>query len=63
MGRWYLRQLQEAAETPVFVAWESAGGASEASVAGSGLMVYVNPELQQLRMLVEAARGRLADEP
>ena len=26
MGRWYLRQLRAAAEAPVFVAWESAGG-------------------------------------
>ena len=47
MGRWYLRQLQEAAEAPVFVAWESAGGAGDASVAGSGL--------------VEATRGRTSD--
>ena len=61
MGRWYLRQLGEAAEAPVFVAWENAGGAAAASVAGSGLVVYVNPELQRLRVLVEAARGRLAE--
>ena len=57
MGRWYLRQLHEAAEAPVFVAWESANGSVEASDAGSGLVVYVNPELQRLRVLVEAARG------
>ena len=38
MGRWYLRQLHEAAEAPVFVAWESAGGAADASVAASGLV-------------------------
>ena len=63
MGRWYLRQLDGAAAAPVFVAWESAGGAVEESGAGSGLVVYVNPELQRLRMLVEAARGRLAEEP
>ena len=56
MGRWYLRQLREAAEAPVFVAWESANGSADVSVAGSGLVVYVNPELQQLRALVEAAR-------
>ena len=31
------------------------------SVAGSGLVVYVNPVLQRLRVLVEAARGRLAE--
>ena len=57
MGRWYLRQLHEAGEAPVFVAGESAGGPADASVMGSGLVVYVNPKLQQLRMLVEAARG------
>ena len=61
MGRWYLRQLREAADAPVFVIWENAGGAVDASVAGSGLVVYVNPELQRLRVLVEAARGRLAE--
>ena len=57
MGRWYLRQLRGAAEAPVFMAWDSAGGAAHASAAGSGLMVYVNPELQRLRLLVEAARS------
>ena len=36
MGRWYLRQLSEAAKAPVFVAWDSAGGVEDASVAGSG---------------------------
>ncbi len=61
MGRWYLRQLREAVETPVFVAWENASGVAEGAVAGSGLVVYVNPELQRLRVLVEAARGRLAE--
>ena len=61
MGRWYLRQLDGAAGAPVFVAWESAGGAADAAVEGSGLVVYVNPELQRLRVLVEAARGRLAE--
>ena len=61
MGRWYLRQLHEESEARVFVAWESAGGAADASVAGSGLVVYVNPELQRLRVLVEAARGRLVE--
>ena len=61
MGRWYLRELQKPSRAPVFVAWESAGGSAEASVTGSGLVVYVNPELQQLRVLVEAARGRLAE--
>ncbi len=61
IGRWYLRQLDRAAEAPVFVAWESAGGSADALVGGRGLVVYVNPELQRLRVLVEAARGRLAE--
>ena len=61
MGRWYLRQLREAVEAPVFVAWESADGAAEDADAVSGLVVYVNPELQRVRVRVEAARGRLAE--
>ncbi len=61
MGRWYLRQRDGAAEAPVSVAWESAGGSVDASVAGSGLVVHVNPELQLLRVRAEAARGRLAE--
>ena len=61
MGRWYLRQLDGAAEAPSFVVWESTGGPEDASVAGSGLELNVNPELQRLRVLVEAARGRLAE--
>jgi hypothetical protein len=59
MGRWYLRQLQE--PEAVFVAWEKANGSSPAEAAGAGLVVYVNPEVHRLKMLVEAARGRLAE--
>ena len=31
------------------------------SVASTGLVLYVNPELQRLRALVDAARARLAE--
>lgn len=58
MGR---RYLQKAADAPASVAKESERGPAEATGAGSGLVVYVNSELQRLRVLVEAARGRLAE--
>ena len=39
------------------------GSRDEGSHAGSGavLVLYVNPELQRLRVLVDAARARLAE--
>ncbi len=61
MGRWYLQSLEEAAEPSHFVAWECAHRKTAGAVAVNGLVIYVNPELQRLRTLVEAARARLAD--
>ena len=61
MGRWYLRSLAEADELPPFVAWECAPVEGAVAVAGNGLVLYVNPELQRLRALVDVARGRLAE--
>ena len=61
MGRWYLRSLEEAAEPSLFVAWECARDLAAVAVAGRGLVLYVNPELQRLRALVDAARARLAE--
>ena len=61
MGRWYLRSLEAAAEPSLFVAWECARDLAAAVVAGRGLVLYVNPELQRLRALVDAARARLAE--
>ena len=61
MGRWYLRSLEDAAEPSLFVAWECARDPAAVAVAGQGLVLYVNPELQRLRALVDAARARLAE--
>ncbi len=61
MGRWYLRSLEEAAEPSLFVAWQSGGEVTAGVIEGKELVLYVNPELQRLRMLVEAARARLAE--
>ncbi len=59
MGRWYLRSLEETPEAAPFVAWECAPGT--VAVAGNGLVLYVNPEMQRLWALVDAARARLAE--
>ncbi|MBI3853481.1 MAG: exonuclease [Verrucomicrobia bacterium] len=68
MGRWYLRQLEMAAaqpDTAVFAAPEIESGSkrvkplSAADVAA--LVIYVNPELEQLRQLVAGSRARLAE--
>ena len=61
MGRWYLRSLEEAAEPSLFVAWECARDPAAAAIASTDLVLYVNPELQRLRALVDAARARLAE--
>ncbi len=61
MGRWYLRSLKEAAEPPLFVARECARAPAAMAVASRNLVLYVNPELQRLWALVDAARARLAE--
>jgi len=58
MGRWYLRRLRETSDALPFVAWECG---HDAAVLSKDLVLYVNPELQRLRMLVDAARERLAE--
>ena len=67
MGRWYLRQLESQSaqlDTTVFAApeteRESKRGAG-AQTGQIGLVIYVNPELEQLRQLVASARARLAE--
>jgi DNA polymerase-3 subunit epsilon len=60
MGRWSLRSLEEVAEPSLFVAWECARDPAAVAVASRDLVLYVNPELQRLRALVDAARARLA---
>jgi DNA polymerase-3 subunit epsilon len=67
MGRWYLRQLEMATaqpDTTVFAARGIDGeikGVAATQADGVGLVIYVNPELKQLRQLVAGARARLAE--
>ena len=56
MGRWYLRSLEAAAEPSLFVAWQSGGEVIAGVIEGKELVLYVNPELQRLRTLVESGR-------
>ncbi len=67
MGRWYLQQLEMASvhpDTTVFAAPEierefKRGSATQAGHIG--LIIYINPELEQLRQLVAGARARLVE--
>jgi DNA polymerase III epsilon subunit-like protein len=75
MGRWYLRQLEKElpGDATVFALNpETEVGATRASLprttpvfgfkAGqAALVIYVNPELEELRQLVAGARARLAE--
>lgn len=64
MGRWYLRQLEMVAARPdvtVFAATEMERESERAATAQTGLVIYINPELEQLRQLVAGARARLAE--
>jgi DNA polymerase III epsilon subunit-like protein len=69
MGRWYLRQLEIKAEPQtdgdVFATPEIEGKGKRAekprAIGLAALVIYVNPELEQLRQLVSGARARLAE--
>jgi DNA polymerase-3 subunit epsilon len=68
MGRWYLRQLELEAEPQVAAVFaapaiKSKGKRAEKPGAAglAALVIYVNPELEQLRQLVAGARARLAE--
>jgi DNA polymerase-3 subunit epsilon len=68
MGRWYLRQLETQTEpqvAAVFAAPEIKSKGKRAEKPGAvglaALVIYVNPELEQLRQLVAGARARLAE--
>ncbi len=69
MGRWYLRQLETKeepeAEFAVFASAEPVRGIRKreapSALGFAALVIYVNPELEQLRQLVAGARARLAD--
>ena len=67
MGRWYLRQLEIEAEPQATAVFAIAGIEGKGKRAGksraiglAALVIYVNPELEQLRQLVAAERARLA---
>lgn len=77
MGRWYLRQLEldSFADATVFATAGVDGDSVSSQTAGAGLnhtgkmpvpltaglVIYLNPELEQLRQLVAGARARLAE--
>ena len=65
MGRWYLRQLEKdlPADATVFATAGIDGKRGKVSFkAGqAALVIYVNPELEELRQLVSGARARLAE--
>lgn len=67
MGRWYLKRLKAPAAQPsstVFAApdlEQKPRDGAAAHVVYVGLVIYVNPELEQLRRLVAGARARLAE--
>ncbi len=67
MGRWYLQRLEIEAEpqaTAVFATPGIEGKGKRAekprAIGLAALVIYVNPELEQLRQLVAAERARLA---
>ena len=67
MGRWYLRQLEIGAaqpDTTVFAAPEMDGETKRTATTQdgiAGLVLYLHPELEQLRQLVAGTRARLAE--
>ena len=69
LGRWYLRRLETKADpeadTTVFAASPIERGDKRAEVpraaAFVALVIYSNPELEQLRQFVASARARLAE--
>ncbi len=68
MGRWYLRQLEVKTEPAIdgamFAPPETEGKKRVKPSPGIGvaaIVVYINPELEQLRQLVAGARARLAE--
>jgi DNA polymerase-3 subunit epsilon len=63
IGRWYLRQLATAEPEAACVATWGTGEAGPDAFApqGAAIVVYEHPELPRLRVLVDAARARLAE--
>jgi DNA polymerase-3 subunit epsilon len=64
MGRWYLRALErkpEDAAKPLFVATDCDGTSSDAAPLARGVIIYVHPGLERLRVLIASSRARLAE--
>ncbi|MCL5745351.1 MAG: 3'-5' exonuclease [Acidobacteria bacterium] len=65
MGRWYLRQLEKElpADATVFATADVDGRRAKSAFTAeqAALVIYVNPELDELRQLVAVARARLAE--
>lgn len=67
MGRWYLRRLelddaQNDENKPVTATTNSGQDARNGSASTqTGVVIFVDPSIEQLRQLVAAARSRLAD--
>ena len=59
MGNWYLQQLTHPA--PPTAHFTAVGPAAIAPTAGAGIIIYVNPEIEQLRQLIAGARSQLAE--
>lgn len=69
MGRWYLNQLEhgdpqnetEATVTAAAGGEESAQPSGISAIPRTGIVIYVNPAIEQLRQMIAAARSRLAE--
>lgn len=68
MGRWYLRQLETEKKPQAATAFavpeiDSMGERAEQlrTVGLAALVIYINPELEQLRQFVASSRARLAE--
>jgi DNA polymerase III epsilon subunit-like protein len=69
MGRWYLRQLEVKREPAIDgvmfatpgIEGKTKRGKPSRGIGVAAIVVYINPELEQLRQLVAGARARLAE--
>ena len=59
MGRWYLDRLDALDATVSGAVFADASSAS--GVTGTGVVFFVDPEIEDLKRMVDAARTRLAD--
>lgn len=61
MGQWYLEQLEASSGAKSRVGGAFYGEASTVTASGTGVVVFVDPEAENLKRMVDAARTRLAD--